>query len=135
MFKNFDLETLPEDIRPIVQAFMDPDSMSSRALSGITDPPMDFNTREMHAAEIPAANGICTARGLARFYAGLVGEVDGVRILSEETIANATTEQSNGKDAVLMIPTRFGLGYLPPVVLFATHGAAIRSATREPAVR
>ncbi len=114
MFKDFDLASLPEEIRPIVEAFLDPTSMSSRALAGISSTPMDPNSREMHAAEMPAANGICTARGLARLYAGLVGEVDGVRLLTDETIANATTEQSNGKDAVLMIPTRFGLGYFLP---------------------
>lgn len=114
MFKDFDLSSLPEEIRPIVEAFMDPTSMSSRALSGISSTPLDPNSREMHAAEMPAANGICTARGLAKLYAGLVSEVDGVRLLTEETIANATVEQSNGKDAVLMIPTRFGLGYFLP---------------------
>ncbi len=114
MFKDFDLSSLPEEIRPIVEAFMDPTSMSSRALSGISSTPMDPNSPEMHAAEMPAANGICTARGLAKLYAGLVSEVDGVRLLSDETIANATVEQSNGKDAVLMIPTRFGLGYFLP---------------------
>ena len=114
MFKNFDVSTLPEEIRPIVQAFMDPTSMSSRALSGLSSTPMDPNSTAMHAAEMPAANGICTARGLARFYAGLVSTVDGVRLLNDDTIANATIEQSNGVDAVLMIPTRFGLGYFLP---------------------
>ncbi len=114
MFKNFDVSTLPEEIRPLVQAFLDPTSMSSRALSGISSTPMDPNSPAMHAAEMPAANGICTARGLARLYAGLVSEVDGVRLLTDETIANATAEQSNGNDAVLMIPTRFGLGYFLP---------------------
>ena len=113
-FKNFDISTLPEEVRPIVQAFLDPTSMSSRALSGISSTPMDPNSRAMHAAEMPAANGICTARGLARFYAGLVSVVDGVRLLNDDTIANATVEQSNGTDAVLMIPTRFGLGYFLP---------------------
>jgi hypothetical protein len=39
-----------------------------------------------HAAEVPAANGICTARSLARFYAGLIGEVDGVRILTPDAV-------------------------------------------------
>jgi len=114
MFKNFDISTLPEEVRPIVQAFLDPTSMSSRALSGISSTPMDPNSRAMRAAEMPAANGICTARGLARLYAGLVSEVDGVRLLTDETIATATAEQSNGTDAVLMIPTRFGLGYFLP---------------------
>lgn len=122
MFKNFDIETLPEEIRPIVRAFLDPNSLSSRALSGITEPPMDYNTRAMHAAEVPAAAGICTARGLARLYAGLIGEVDGVRILTDETVANATVEQSKGTDAVLMIPTRFGLGYFLPSSYSALMG-------------
>ena len=109
--KDFPLENLPEEMRPIVQAFMDPNSLSNRALTGVTDPPMDFNSREMHAAEVPAANGITTARSLAKMYAAQIGEVDGVRLMSDETVANATVEQSNGPDAVLMIPTRFGLGF------------------------
>ena len=33
-------------------------------------------SRDFHAAEIPAANGITNARSLARMYAGLVGGVD-----------------------------------------------------------
>jgi len=37
-----------------------------------------------------------------------------VRILSPETVAAATVEQSNGKDRVLIVPTRFGLGYFLP---------------------
>jgi CubicO group peptidase (beta-lactamase class C family) len=111
MMKDFPLENLPEEMRPIVQAFMDPNSLSNRALTGVTQPAMDFNSRAMHAAEVPAANGITTARSLAKMYAAQVGEVDGVRLMSDATVANATIEQSNGPDAVLMIPTRFGLGF------------------------
>ncbi len=85
---------------------------------------MDPNSREMHAAEMPAANGICPARGLARLYAGLVNEVDGVRLLTDETIANATVEQSEGPDEVLIIPTRFGLGYFLPSSYSTLMGGA-----------
>ena len=46
-----------------------------------------FNRRDMHAAEIPAANGISNAPSLARMYAATIGEVDGangkVRLISE----------------------------------------------------
>ena len=108
-----DLSVLPDEIRAIAQAFLDPDSMTNRALN-VTSPPMDWNSPEVHAAEVPAANGICTARSLARFYAGLIGEVDGVRILTPETVRTATVEQSNGPDRVLLAPTRFGLGYFLP---------------------
>jgi CubicO group peptidase (beta-lactamase class C family) len=110
---EIDLSNLPEEIRELAAAFLDPNSMSNRALN-VTSPPLDSNSRGVHAAEIPAANGICTARSLARFYAGLIGEVDGVRILSPETVAAATVEQSAGKDRVLFVPTRFGLGYFLP---------------------
>jgi CubicO group peptidase (beta-lactamase class C family) len=110
---EIDLSSLPEEIRELAAAFLDPNSMSNRALN-VTSPPLDYNSRGVHAAEVPAANGICTARSLARFYAGLIGEVDGVRILSPETVAAATVEQSNGKDRVLIVPTRFGLGYFLP---------------------
>ncbi len=110
MFKNFDLNTLDESVRELVKAFMDPNSLSARALN-LSRPAIDFNDPAAHAAEIPAAAGICTARGLARFYAGLIGEVDGVRILDDATIETATTEQSVGKDAILMKETRFGLGF------------------------
>ena len=110
MMKDIDINTLPPNLRAIVAAFLDPNSLSMRALT-LTDPPMEFNSAALHAAEIPAANGICSARGLARMYAGFIGEVDGVRILSEETIANAIVEQSSGPDAVLVKDTRFGLGF------------------------
>jgi len=45
----------------------------------------------------------------------LVGEVDGVRLLSRESVARACEVQSEGSDAVILVPMRFGLGFsLPP---------------------
>lgn len=55
-----------------------------------------LNSRAGHAAEIPAANGIGTARSVARFYASLIGEVEGVRLLAESTVDEATVPQTNG---------------------------------------
>ena len=107
------LSSLPEPVRELATAFLDPNSVTNRALN-VTTPPLNYNSREVHAAEVPAANGICTARSLARFYAGLIGEVDGVRILTPEAVATATVEQSAGRDEVLIVPTRFGLGYFLP---------------------
>ena len=71
-----------------------------------------WNTRELHAAELPSSNGIGDARSLARLYASCVGEVDGVRLLQPSTIAAATVEQACGKDEVLMIESCFGLGFM-----------------------
>ena len=104
------LESLPEETRKLIKAFTDPDSITQRALN-VTTPALDFNSRAVHAAEIPAANGIATARALAKLYAACVGEVDGKRILEPKTVEGALVEQSNGPDEVLIFPTRFGSGF------------------------
>ena len=66
----------------------------------------------MHAAELPASNGIGAARGIARFYARLIGEVDGKRILSEDAVRGASVEQASGMDEILKRPSRFGTGFM-----------------------
>lgn len=62
---------------------------------------------------IPAANGLFTARDLARLYAtlGAGGQLDGPRILSETTIARATEVQSRRLDRVVPVAMHWRLGY------------------------
>ncbi|MEU0968605.1 serine hydrolase domain-containing protein [Streptomyces sp. NPDC005917] len=109
------LEAVPPEAREFVAALQDPDSLNNRAFA-VTDPAeIDFNSAEVQAAEIPSSNGIGTARGLARMYAALIGEVDGVRLFTPETLASATAEQAGGVDKVIMMPVRFGSGYMLPV--------------------
>lgn len=79
-----------------------------------------WNTRALHACELPSSNGIGDARSLARMYASCIGEVDGVRTLQDSTVAAATVEQACGKDAVLMAESCFGLGFM----LGTSFGAA-----------
>jgi CubicO group peptidase (beta-lactamase class C family) len=59
-----------------------------------------WNRREFHATEIAAANGIGTARSIARLYGALVrgGELDGVRLLSAETVALIQTPLAEGRE-------------------------------------
>ena len=71
-----------------------------------------WNSRALHACELPSSNGIGDARALARMYASCIGDVDGTRTLQPATVMAATTEQACGKDAVLMRPTCFGLGFM-----------------------
>jgi CubicO group peptidase (beta-lactamase class C family) len=110
---NIPLDQIPEQFRPLVAAFTDPDSLMNRAFA-LSIPDIDFNAPEAQAAEIPSSNGICTADGLARLYACLIGEVDGVRILDAASLAGATAEQAAGPDRVLLIPTRFASGFMLP---------------------
>lgn len=71
------------------------------------------NTPAWRLAEIPSTNGHGNARAIARVYAALArwGEIDGVRIIGEETLKNAVTEQSHGIDIVTQRTARFGLGF------------------------
>ena len=111
---ELDVERLPENIRDLIKAALDPEGLLQRALTVSRPDALDYNSREVHAAEVPAANGITTARSLARMYAATVGEVDGVRILDPATVVDARVERSNGPDKVLMVPTRFGSGFFLP---------------------
>ena len=120
----------PEDpqVRALLERFMGPETMLGRVLtgpSGLFAYDTRWNRREFHAAEMPSSNGIGTARAVARMYAALAGEVDGVRLLRPETIALARTPQAEGTDAVLGLPTRFGLGFmLPPTLSLAAAETA-----------
>jgi CubicO group peptidase (beta-lactamase class C family) len=107
-------ESIPEELRELVAAWRDPNSLSNRAFA-VTDPAeIDFNSPEVQAAELPASNGIGTARGLARMYAALIDEVDGVQLFTPATLASATEEQASGADQVMVVPSRFSSGYMLP---------------------
>jgi CubicO group peptidase (beta-lactamase class C family) len=117
------LNQTPEDVDPAVKAmleqFMGPNSPGGQALSlnGAFGGDGAFNRRDVHAAEIPAANGISNARSLARVYAATIGEVDGVRLLAPATVETArrTVTPDGEPDACLIMPTTFGMGFM-------THG-------------
>ena len=63
-------------------------------------------------AEIPAANGHGNTHAMARIGAVIAcgGELDGIRLLSQETIDKMLEEQTDGVDLVLNTPIRWGLG-------------------------
>lgn len=97
--------------RSVSEAYDDPGSLTRRAFAAVTPFP-DQNDPAYLAAALPATNGIATADALARFYAALIGEVDGVRLFDPETVELARAEESAGPDRVLVVNTRFGLGYM-----------------------
>lgn len=97
--------------RSVTEAYDDPNSLTRRAFAAITPFP-DQNDPAYRAAALPATNGIATADGLARVYAALIGEVDGIRLFDPATVELARAEESSGPDRVLVVNTRFGLGYM-----------------------
>jgi len=51
-------------------------------------------------------------------YAATIGEVEGVRLLAPETVEAARVEQAEGPDAVILVSSRFGVGFtLPPMLV------------------
>jgi CubicO group peptidase (beta-lactamase class C family) len=72
-----------------------------------------WNEPVFHRVEIPAANGIGTARSVARLYGCLArgGELDGVRLLAPATVELAHRELSRDLCAVTRRPYAYGAGF------------------------
>jgi CubicO group peptidase (beta-lactamase class C family) len=68
------------------------------------------NRADVLNANIPAG-GTVTARAVARMYAALLGEVDGVRLLSPERLREVSAMAMSGTDQIFGFPTAWGLGY------------------------
>jgi len=64
-------------------------------------------------AEVPAANGVVTARGLARMYAAIAngGSIDGVELLSAELAEGLIGSPKPWPDFNMVVPMPFHLGY------------------------
>jgi CubicO group peptidase (beta-lactamase class C family) len=89
--------------------------------------PIPWNDPAFQAVEVPAINGIASARSMARLYRLLTegGRVDGRRIFSPDAAAAASTPLAEGTDWLSGRPWRMGFG-------FQLHGLA---PTLKPALR
>jgi CubicO group peptidase (beta-lactamase class C family) len=147
---------LPDEIEPrcadLVPAggpsfltMLDADSLLYRVMAGpsslfVNGYDESWNSRLMRAVELPSSNGIGDARSLARLYAACIGSVDGVRVLDDDTVADACVLRSHGVDLVVGQELCFGLGFLAgPTLLglgrrrvFGHSGAGGSSAFADP---
>ncbi len=107
-----ELKTGPRPTTPeptlLERIMMEPASMTARAFANPPSllMPGTVGSRAFRAAELPSVNGHATARAIASLY-GSVHE-----LLSRESIARAGSERVSGRDLVLDVPTRFGLGFM-----------------------
>jgi CubicO group peptidase (beta-lactamase class C family) len=71
------------------------------------------NRRRWRAAEVPASNGVASARSLARLYGCLArgGEIDGVRVLNADTVTMGSTRLAHAVEPYLGEPIAFGVGF------------------------
>ena len=68
------------------------------------------NREDILAADIPAG-GKTSARAIARMYAALLGEVDGLQLFSPARLREATAVAMKGTDEIFGMPTKWALGY------------------------
>ena len=92
----------------------EPGSLRHRALgnpSGCLDI-TNLNSPLWREALVPAVNGHGSSRACARLYAGLLagGELEGVRLLGEATVAEMTRPHAEGRDRLLDWDILWGLG-------------------------
>ncbi len=101
-----------------VLSFFNPWSVTSRALNVLaTRQPSDLNSPAFRAVEIPSANGIGTARSMARLYGDLAtgGEaLDLDKAVFAELIAPPVPPSGDRTDVVIGIETAYAMGYSKP---------------------
>ena len=130
---------LPEEIEDRVAPNLPPDLVAAGAnlpslyKAAMTDPhsvsglmvhnsggymvPGESDTREAHAAVMGAVGGITGARGLAGMYrpVALDGSFGPVRLFPPGYLPVLGAVASAAQDAVILAPTRFGLGFIKSV--------------------
>jgi CubicO group peptidase (beta-lactamase class C family) len=76
-----------------------------------TTPTAEFgNRKDILMADIPAG-GKMSARAVARMYAALMDDVDGVRLVSPERLREISAGTFSGVDEIMGFPTTWALGY------------------------
>lgn len=112
---------LPADQRHRVVPLVEPAgaeetfAMLARMFAELVPPAMQpraavLNRPEQLAVEDPSS-GILNARGIAKLYAGLIGEVDGVRLIRPESVPVVTGPALTAQDELLGNPATLAMGY------------------------
>jgi len=120
-FVEFD----PEQ-RALLKTAMTGDTLAAQVLgsSRIYELDLRANSQTFHQLELPFANGIGTARALARMYAATHHSLDGHRLLTDNTIADALIARSvpGEHDLIVGGERRYGTGFLVTPSLWANTG-------------
>ncbi|WMX44902.1 serine hydrolase domain-containing protein [Streptomyces roseicoloratus] len=114
---------LPARPTPAQEAFQAANPVAADSLLAVAfglhaEPPFDIvgygNSRAVHAAAPLSGGGVGSARGLARVYAAVAGELDGrPPLLKPEVLAEVSRPHSTGTDLVTGERNAFGLGFVP----------------------
>jgi CubicO group peptidase (beta-lactamase class C family) len=108
----------PDTNSLLYKEMIKPGSLASLAIlnsGGYMGAKPEYDLRAAHAAEIGGAGGITNARGLAGMYAPLAcgGTLKGVTLVNPDTLVRmGVVASATGRDAVLLLPSRFALGFM-----------------------
>ncbi|KAK4939429.1 hypothetical protein LTR10_020326 [Elasticomyces elasticus] len=104
---------IPPPPLPIDFSKMDPNSVPVKTFGNPTPDATRANTADWRRADMAALNGHGNARSLVRMLSTITlgGVVDGVTLLSPETIDLIFQKQADGTDLVVGIPSTFGVGF------------------------
>ena len=101
---------VPSDVVPPAS---DPGSPIDRAMPRAVVPDAALVSRlDVLTADIPS-QGVTTARGAARLYAGLLGYVDGARLVSSQRLHEMAAVASTAMDEVMGFRVSWAFGYSP----------------------
>ncbi len=90
------------------------------SLNGALNVKGGFNRQDLHAAEVPGANGIANARSLAAMYSATFTETETpngpVRLLNDETRSKMAVQQTKDGEVDLCLQTQrtFAMGFVTP---------------------
>jgi CubicO group peptidase (beta-lactamase class C family) len=105
------LRALPNTPWPMLLRILWPWSLLRRSLLALADRP---NDREYLELEVPAGNGVGTARAIARLYSVFAEGGTELGIPPETMAAITAPPTSRGADVVMGVPCWFSLGFLRP---------------------
>jgi len=89
----------------------EPAGVTATAMKNMMHARANHNSRAFRAAELGGGGGVATARALAGMYAPLAA--GGGALVGADTLARmGEVSVATSEDAVLRIPTRFGLGFM-----------------------
>jgi CubicO group peptidase (beta-lactamase class C family) len=93
---------------PILQEMGKPESITYRASVASISPDLipDVTTED------PSYGGYASAQSMARFFAALIGDVDGFRLLSPALREEIPRVLSRGRCLTTVMPTAWGLGFM-----------------------
>jgi CubicO group peptidase (beta-lactamase class C family) len=104
------LATVYQD--PPIDMGLPPDSIPMKSMKGY-DPDVDYNSLAYHKAEMGSGSSHTNARGMAQLYAMLIQDTAafGPKLLTDKTLALASTEAAAGDDPVVLTPMRYSTGF------------------------